>query len=206
MTERNYDDECGDHGGDGGDCGLAAGWGTDFDSGKCKFHRGTNADGSSHDGNTNAVNHGAYADHSSLYSDEFSEQEQGLADSIFQDYLELYQHKHGVEPPVGHKLRLFKIAVNSVTELRVENWYSDKPDDLDTETPYINRETHVSESGERYYRYKKAPSVAAIKHLEGYNRKWLEKLGLLPDDSADVEVNVVAELWDDLTGYYEEQQ
>lgn len=30
-----------------------------------------------------------------------------------------------------------------------------------------------------------------------------DKLGLLPDDGADVEVSVTAELWDDLTGYYE---
>jgi len=61
MTERNYEDECGDHGTH--DCGLAAGWGTDFDTGKCKFHRGTNADGSSHAGNDNAKTHGAFSEH-----------------------------------------------------------------------------------------------------------------------------------------------
>jgi hypothetical protein len=63
MTERNYQDECGDHGGNKGTCGLPAGWGTDFDSGKCKFHRGTNADGSSHEENDNAVTHGAFKEH-----------------------------------------------------------------------------------------------------------------------------------------------
>lgn len=56
---------CGDHGGmskqSGEPCGQPEGWGTDFDSGRCKFHRGTNADGSSHTGNKNAVKHGAYA-------------------------------------------------------------------------------------------------------------------------------------------------
>ncbi len=40
--ERQYEDECGlDHGGRnsaGELCGRPAGWGTDFDSGKCKHH------------------------------------------------------------------------------------------------------------------------------------------------------------------------
>lgn len=204
--DRTWDDECGDHGGrrqDGQPCGRQAGWGTDNDTGRCRQCLGTSPDGESHEDNTNAVTHGAYAEQSDLYSQEFSDLEQDLADRIFQDYLDLYQSTHGVAPPVGHKIRLFKIAVNSVTEMRVENWYTDKPDELDTETPYINRETHISESGQRYYRYKKAPSVAAIKHLEGYNRKWLEKLDLLPDDGADVEVNLPGQMWDDLTEYYE---
>jgi hypothetical protein len=66
ADSRNFDDECGDHGGRNRadePCGRPAGWGTDFDSGKCKHHRGTNADGSSHAGNQNAVTHGAFSDH-----------------------------------------------------------------------------------------------------------------------------------------------
>lgn len=64
MAERNYQDECGDHGGrnsDGDPCGRPAGWGTDFDDGKCKHHRGTDSDGSSHEGNDWAAKHGAYS-------------------------------------------------------------------------------------------------------------------------------------------------
>lgn len=55
---RNYADECGDHGGTnnrGDPCGRAAGWGTPNDSGKCRRHLGTSPDGSSHEGNDNAV-------------------------------------------------------------------------------------------------------------------------------------------------------
>lgn len=62
--ERNFADTCGDHGGTnrhGKPCGRPAGWGTDFDSGKCRQHRGTSPDGSSHEGNQHAVTHGAYA-------------------------------------------------------------------------------------------------------------------------------------------------
>ncbi|QLG63094.1 hypothetical protein [Halorarum salinum] len=63
--ERNFADECGDHGGTnrhGEPCGRPAGWGTEFDDGKCRNHRGTSRDGSSHEGNTNAATHGAYAE------------------------------------------------------------------------------------------------------------------------------------------------
>jgi hypothetical protein len=74
MTERTYDDECGDHGGNNGECGLAAGWGTDFDTGKCKFHRGTSPDGSSHDDNDFAAKAGAWAD--DFFEDFLTEEEQ----------------------------------------------------------------------------------------------------------------------------------
>lgn len=62
--DRNYADECGDHGGTNGDgepCGRAAGWGTPDDSGRCRRHRGTSPDGSSHEGNDWAAKHGAYS-------------------------------------------------------------------------------------------------------------------------------------------------
>lgn len=55
---------CGDHGGTNRHdepCGQPAGYGTDFDSGKCKHHRGTDSDGSSHEGNDWAAKHGAYS-------------------------------------------------------------------------------------------------------------------------------------------------
>jgi len=51
--------------GSGEECQLPAGWGTDNDSGRCKYHGGaggTNADGSSHEGNDYAAKAGAWAD------------------------------------------------------------------------------------------------------------------------------------------------
>jgi len=73
MAERNYADECGDHGGKGGECGLPAGWGTDFDSGKCRHCRGTSPDGSSHEGNDWGATHGAYSE--SFVEDFLTDQE-----------------------------------------------------------------------------------------------------------------------------------
>jgi hypothetical protein len=76
MSER-YSTTCGDHGGtnsNGKPCGHPEGYGTDFDEGKCKHHRGTNADGSSHEGNDWAAKHGAYSE--SFVSDFLTESEQ----------------------------------------------------------------------------------------------------------------------------------
>ena len=61
MAERNYQNECGDHGDH--ECGLPAGWGTDCDDGKCRHHRGTSPDGESHAGNDHAKTHGAFSEH-----------------------------------------------------------------------------------------------------------------------------------------------
>jgi hypothetical protein len=71
MAQRNYEDQCGDHGDH--DCGLPAGWGTDFESGKCRHCRGTSPDGSSHEGNDFAATHGAYSE--SFVSDFLTDEE-----------------------------------------------------------------------------------------------------------------------------------
>jgi hypothetical protein len=74
--DRNYADECGDHGGtnsDGEPCGRAAGWGTPNDSGRCRRHLGTSPDGSSHENNDWAAKHGAYSE--SFVSDFLTEEE-----------------------------------------------------------------------------------------------------------------------------------
>lgn len=45
----------------GDPCGHPAGWGTENDSGPCKFHGGAGGAGDEHDGNDWAVVHGAYS-------------------------------------------------------------------------------------------------------------------------------------------------
>lgn len=105
MTERNYGDECGDHGGDEGDCGLAAGWGTDFDSGKCRFHRGTSPDGSSHENNGNAETHGLTSDPQKYY------QRQDDADQErIDDWAESWARRADYELP-GYDTILHETAV-----------------------------------------------------------------------------------------------
>lgn len=168
----------------GGYCKAWPGKGTDhLGEGRCSNHGGAGEGAGAPEGNANGVSHGAYTDKSKLYESEFSERERDLADRVTEDYVERYEDVHGTAPPAGFRKRLFHIGVNSVAELRVENWYTDKPEELDTgsEAPHIDRETRISEDGMRYYRYKKSPAVAAQKHLSRYNHKWLKALGLLPD-------------------------
>lgn len=107
--ERNYDDECGDHGGvnrNGDPCGRPAGWGTDFDSGKCKNHRGTNADGSSHEGNDWAAKHGAWSESfvSDFLRDEEIERVEDAADVL--------------EQPEGAQALARKVAVICLEQFR----------------------------------------------------------------------------------------
>jgi|AntDeeMetagen134_2_1112570.scaffolds.fasta_scaffold07988_2 hypothetical protein len=208
--DRNYADECGDHGGRnsrGEPCGRAAGWGTPDETGKCRRHRGTSPDGSSHEGNdfaegndggdgaeednTRAVTHGAYADQSNLYSQVFDDVERQVADDIFADYRDRYEAIHG-DLIYGHRVRLFKISVNAVTEIRVENWVTQKPEDLESGTTWIDEETRIKTTQDRVVeetKYKKSPALAAKKTLSNENRKWLKDLDLLGADEINVDVS-----------------
>lgn len=86
--DRNYADECGDHGGrnsSGEPCGRAAGWGTPNDTGRCRRHLGTSPDGSSHEGNDWAATHGAYSE--SFVEDFLTLQEKAMVEQA-QEVLE----------------------------------------------------------------------------------------------------------------------
>lgn len=186
-----------------GYCQLTSGWGTDDDHGRCRKHGGgsdgapegnDNAegnDGGAEEGNTRAVTHGAYADQSNLYSEVFDDDERQMADDIYADYRDRYKAIHG-DLIYGHRVRLFKIAVNAVTEIRVENWVTEKPDDLESGTTWIDKETKLKTTQERAYeetKYKKSPALAAKKTLSNENRKWLKDLDLLGADEIDVNVS-----------------
>lgn len=103
MSQRNYEEECGDYGGNDGECGLAAGWGTDFEDGKCKHHRGTSPDGSSHEGNGNAITHGATADPVNLYR-HLTDDEREWVDALVAGYLE--EAPFGEDSPKVERLRM----------------------------------------------------------------------------------------------------
>lgn len=65
------DENCPGTNNKGEPCGLDAGWGTDNDSGPCKFHGGAGGDvgdpGGAPEGNGNAITHGSTADPTNLY-------------------------------------------------------------------------------------------------------------------------------------------
>jgi PAS domain S-box-containing protein len=147
-------------------------------------------DGAEED-NTRAVTHGAYADQSNLYSQVFDDVERQVADDIFADYRDRYEAIHG-DLIYGHRVRLFKISVNAVTEIRVENWVTQKPEDLESGTTWIDEETRIKTTQDRVVeetKYKKSPALAAKKTLSNENRKWLKDLDLLGADEINVDVS-----------------
>lgn len=207
MSERNYEDECGDHGGrttDDEPCGLPAGWGTPNDSGRCKHCLGTSPDGSSHEGNDNAASHELYSQ-SNTYYQRRGEAAQALIDAIYADYYDRFTNRHG-EPATGDEAMLFKVAVSVHKLLKADEWETTRPETLDSGHPLIDRLEKRTAQGEPYYEYKRSAPLRAEKQLEGFVRRWLKDNDLLApaDDGADVEVELTGAMWDDLTDYYDE--
>lgn len=195
MAQRNYENQCGDHGGSNGECGLPAGWGTDFDSGRCRHHRGTSPDGSSHENNDNAATHELYSQ-SNTYYQRRDDGAQQLIDAIFADYHEAYVTRHG-EPPTGDEAMLFKIAVNIHKQLKADDWDVIKPDSLDSGHPLIDRSEQRTPQGEPYYEYIVTAVDKAEHRLATRTRQWLKDMDLLGSDDEDgttVNVNVHEEL------------
>lgn len=142
------------------------------------------------EGNDNALKHGAYAEQSKLYKAVFTDAERELADEIYTDYRDRYESEHG-DVPKGHDLRLFKIAVNAVTEIRVDNWATDRPREAESGTPFVDKEetTKFSPDGHAVddVTFNKSAAVAAKKTLSNDNRRWLKELRLLEPNQVEVQ-------------------
>jgi hypothetical protein len=196
-----------------GYCKSTPGRGTDHvGEGRCKHHGG-NAGGSregagASEDNTNAVTHGAYADELSFYQNELDEPLQNLADKIFADYMSEYEDRHGSEPPKGLEIELERLSISHVKDIVLDRWASQRPDSLDSGNPLVDRETERDFNPEDgavvVEKYKESVVIQAQRKLSTDRRQWLKDLDLLPDDGADVQVEVTAKMWDDLTDYYED--
>lgn len=155
-------------------CGRIESW----DS-KCRYHRGTSADGSSHYDNTNRVTHGLYAKESTFYSKIANDNERQLVDEIFRDYYEMYRERHG-EPPRGHEQRLFQIAVSMVKEIHGERWFVERPESAQSPNALVDGEVNYSNDGNRFIKHKESVVLKGIRQLSGDSRQWLKELELLP--------------------------
>lgn len=185
-------------------CGHPPGWGTDNDSGPCKFHGGAVEDQGAPEGNDNAARHEMYAERNAYYQRR-SDAEQALIDAIYEDYREEYERRHGREPLTGDDLKLFGIAVGlHKTELRADDWPEERPDGLESGHELVDRSEKRTAQGEPYYEYKPAAVIRGEKTVSQDVRMWLKDLGLLdtPDDTT-VEVNVHEELLDGMKAAYE---
>jgi hypothetical protein len=196
MAGRNYQEECGDYGGNNGECGLAAGWGTDFADGKCKHHRGTSPDGESHAANDFGASHELYADHNTYYQRR-DETGQRLIDDIFDGYYQKYTRVQSEEPTTGDELMLFRCAVDiHKTVIKADDWAAEKPASLDAGHPLIDRSERRSPQGEEYFEYVETAVAKAEHRISTRCRQWLKDMDLLgaDDDGPTVNVNIHEEL------------
>lgn len=193
-------------------CTRPAGWGTDNDSGACKFHGGASGGGAREgagapEQNTNAVSHGAYADCNSFYQDVLNDSLRQLTDGIFTDYMEQYKTLHGT-PPLGHETELFRISVTHVKDIVLDNWATDRPRSLETQNPLVEEETEkkfVEGAGPvDHNTYKESVVLAAQKKLSTDRRQWLKDLGLLEDPESQKADAIAGGI--DLTFTAEEKQ
>jgi len=193
-------------------CGLAAGWGTDNDSGPCKFHGGAGPEGGdvgdpggAPEGNDNGATHELYSQ-SNTYYQRRDESAQAMIDAIYEDYHQRFLKRHG-EPATGDDAMLFKVAISVHKLLKADEWEAIRPETLDSGHPLVDRSEKRTTQGDTYYEYKRSAVMQAEKQLEGFIRRWLKDNDLLApeDDGADIEVELTGAMWEDLTGYYDEE-
>ena len=196
---------------DGGYCGQTAGMGTDhLGEGYCKHHGGNagapegndnavgNSGGGAPEENTNAATHGLYVETNATYQQILSEDERQLVDDIFTDYLEEYEDLHG-EATTGTEAELFRIAVSYSKHVHADNWAVEKPESLESGNATVDKETHYTEGGKKYHRYKETVVSAGQSRLSKDRRAWLKDLGLLDDpqsQTADA-IGSLKEVWKD---------
>jgi len=200
--------------GDGRDypCRLVEGWGyPNATSGLCDHH----GERGGQEGNSNAVGneggdgaeptHGAYMDEFRFYDDHISDSLRELVDDIYADYYAEFTALHG-EPLAGEDVELFRLANTHVKDIVLNNWSADRPDSLaESGNPLVDRETHVSESGREYYRYKESVVIAAQQKLSRDRLRWLKAYDLdrsTESDAADSLTDLATAMMETLQGEY----
>jgi hypothetical protein len=139
---------CGEHGGvskqSGEPCERVEGWGTDFDTGKCKQHRGTSPDGESHTNNDNAQTHGLHTSAETF----FENADQHHLDTYYAVHEALcsrFEQAHGREPMFHDKKELAQVAL-SIAKLDMADEYAAE-NAVDPAKPLTENEQQLTEQG-----------------------------------------------------------
>jgi len=179
---------CGDHGGhktSGEPCGRAEGWGTDFDSGKCKFHRGTSADGSSHDNIASNEKHGLKADTKKWFDrhrDEVEDDVRVLVESYIEDAPFGFENTAKVD-------KLTELCIDQIRLREANEWLREE---------FLKEETvSVTDDGRPIKKLVENPAHMPRDRIKRTNLKGLKELGILDDpESQKAEAQEdLASLW-----------
>lgn len=197
-------------------CKLDEGWGTEFETGFCTRHIDAggapeenqnavgNDGGGAPEGNTNRVSHGLFAEVNKFYQNVMTDTHRELCDQIYEDYLDEYTEINGA-PIKGHKARMFEISVNHIKIIYSDNWAYDRPSELDSGSPMVDKETTYKTAGESVVQqdeYKPSIVTSTQQKLRREDRAWLREYGLLNDpesQKADALADVKAAWINDLT-------
>lgn len=206
------DDTCPATNNRGEPCGLAAGWGTENDSGPCKFHGGAAENQGAPEGNVNAMTHGLTADPMNLFDWLVDNDPEGAAYVLgkLHDYAKRAPEEVFVIDLAPDDVDSFEDATTKLTAYGddllttcVRDYARKRAEYLQLTEGILTEQTRSSDHGT----YTVVDSNPVNIDLDRFDRNQLrrkDKLGLLPDDHSDVAGEVVAKLWDDLTSYYEE--
>ncbi len=170
-----------------GYCGSWPGKGTDHvGEGRCSNHGGNNGgsreDAGAPEDNTNAVSHGLFAETNRFYQEVMDEQFRKLCDNIYEDYLKDFEERNR-PPRTPQKARLFEISVNHIKIIYSDNWAVDKPDNLESGNPMVDKETRIKTSMDMGHatetRYTETVVVGTQQKLRREDRQWLKSYGML---------------------------
>lgn len=193
-------------------CGHPEGWGTEFDEGPCKFHRGTSGDGASHDGNQFAMETGLHSDPMNLFDWLADNDPEGAAYVLgkLHDYAGHAPRDVFVVDFTADDVETFEDATAKLTAYGddllttcVRDYARKRAEYLQVTEGILTEQTRQGDHGT----FEVTDSNPVNIDLDRFDRNQLrrkDKLGVLPDDGADVEVAVTGQLWDDLTNYYED--
>jgi hypothetical protein len=180
----------------------------DFD--KCHHHKGVNDDGSSHEGNQFAMSSGLHSDPVNLF-DWLADND---PDALAYILAKLHDYSERAPEPVFvadvTNADSFEDVETSLTAygddvlfMCIRDYARKRAQKRQLEEGLITEQTRQGDAG-TYTVEDSNPVNLDLDRMDKTTMRQKDKLGLLPDDGAEVEVSVTAELWDDLTGYYDE--
>lgn len=153
--------------------------------GKCYNHGGADGSGAPEgntnaEDNTNAVKHALFAERDRFYRAVMDNLDRRVCDDIYQEYVEQFRAKNG-NPTTGDLDVMWQIAVEHIHISYADNWLSDRPGDLKSGNPVVDKETRYNPEGVQYERYKEAVTVETKLKLRKEHRAWLKDNNMLND-------------------------
>lgn len=176
---------------DGGYCALVEGYGTDSDSGRCKYHGGASTGPPK--GNNNAVKHGIYQQRSSYYED-LGAEEKAWVDSLVESMLE--------DAPFTkdnfHKFQMLREVAIDIHKARRSNDYIGEEGVIVENIERDEDGDPIYEDGELKTKAEENPVNLAYDRLKRTYVKQLKELGIMGDSpdaqQADAEESIASQL------------